>query len=242
MRILITGASRGIGAATARGLSGPGTDLLLHAHTHLSEARELAAELAAAGTRSTVLAADLAREDEVDRLAAEVASGGPMLDAVVHNAGTYPRVSFESMSDAEFTECLAANLLGPARLTRRLLPLLRRASRGRIVFVSSVLAFTGSAHGAHYAAAKAGIVGLARSLARELAPSITVNVVAPGAIDTAILGGDTPAQRAERSARIPLGRVGTPEEVAAGIVYLLSPGASYITGTVLHVNGGAFLG
>ena len=131
---------------------------------------------------------------------------------------------------------------GRLEMTRRLLPQLRRARSGRLVFVSSVLAFTGSTHGAHYAAAKAGIIGLARSLARELAPTITVNVVAPGAIDTAILAADTPAQRAERSTRIPLGRVGTPEEVADAISYLISPRASYITGTVLHVNGGAFLG
>ena len=121
-----------------------------------------------------------------------------------------------------------------------MLPLLRKASPSpaRVVLVSSILAFNGSAHGADYAASKAGILGLARSLARELAPGITVNVVAPGSIDTAILAEDTPAQREARGRQIPLGRVGSPEEVARVVAFLTSPDANYMTGTTVHVNGG----
>ncbi|MHB8352535.1 MAG: SDR family oxidoreductase [Thermoplasmata archaeon] len=239
VRALITGASQGIGRATARRLAGPGSELLLGCRTHLAAAEELARELTARGGQATALAADLGVATDVDRLAEETGRRFRGLDALVLNAGSYPRVAFDAMTDEEFDRCLAVNLTGPARLTRRLLPLLRSSSSGaRIVCVASILAFTGSRRGAHYAAAKAGLIGLARSLALELAPSITVNVVAPGSIDTAILASDTPERRAAREAEIPLGRVGTAEEVAEAIGFLLSPAASYITGTTVHVNGG----
>jgi 3-oxoacyl-[acyl-carrier protein] reductase len=242
VRALITGASRGIGRATARKLAGPGVELALHYHDHGSELRALADELTARGARCQVVRGDLGIGGEVDAIAEEVARGGEALDVLIHNAGRYPRAAFDELSAEEFETCVRENLLGPARLTRGLLPLLRKATSARIVFVSSVLAFTGSGHGAHYAAAKAGVVGLARSLARELAPSIAVNVVAPGPIDTAILAGDTPEQRRAREAELPLRRVGRPEEVADVIAFLASPSASYITGTVVHANGGAYLG
>lgn len=239
MRVLITGASQGIGRATARRLAGPGVELLLGCHRHRAAAEDLARELAGLGATAAVVAADLAVGTEVDRLADEVARHFRGLDALVLNAGHYPRGAFETMTDDEFDRCVAENLTGPARLTRRLLPLLRAADHGaRLVCVSSILAFTGSRRGAHYAAAKAGLVGLARSLALELAPSITVNVVAPGAIDTAILASDSPERRAAREAEIPLGRIGTAEEVAEAIAFLLAPTSGYITGTTLHVNGG----
>lgn len=242
MRILITGASRGIGRATARALAGADRELALHYRSHREELERTVREVERIGPRPIVLAGDLGRPSEVDAMARDLAARWDRLDAVVHNAGSYPRARFEELSDEEFESCVRTNLLGPARLTRQLLPLLRAAPAGRIVFLSSVLAFTGSRHGAHYAAAKAGIVGLARSLAIELGPRITVNVVAPGPIDTDILAGDSPAARRERESRIPLGRVGQPEEVAGTIAYLLSPSAAYVTGAVLHANGGAFIG
>jgi 3-oxoacyl-[acyl-carrier protein] reductase len=242
MRIAITGASQGIGAATAARLAGPGVELLLHYHRHRAEAEALAGRLAAAGAAAWCFGADLASPSEVDRLAAALADRWTELDALVLNAGDYPRVPVREMTDEQFDQCLATNLTGPARLTRRLLPLLSRAPAARIVFVSSVLAFTGSTHGAHYAAAKAGLLGFARSLARELAPKIRVNVVAPGPIDTAILASDSPERRRQRGAELPLGRVGTADEVAGTIAFLLGPDASFLTGTTIHVNGGAHLG
>ncbi|MCI4369449.1 MAG: SDR family oxidoreductase, partial [Thermoplasmata archaeon] len=154
----------------------------------------------------------------------------------------YPRRPFASITDAEWLDCFRVNVFGAVGLTRRLLPLLERSTSGRVVFVSSVLAFTGSRHGAHYAGSKAALLGIARSLARELAPRITVNVVAPGAVDTAILASDTPELRAERRRAIPLERVAEAGEVAEAIAFLASPAASYITGTTLHVNGGTFVG
>jgi 3-oxoacyl-[acyl-carrier protein] reductase len=242
MRRFITGASTGIGAATARRLAGPGEMLILHYHRHRTEAEALGAELRARGAEVTLEGADLAQPEEVERLADSVSRGERPLDALVLNAGSYPRKAFASITPREFAECLAVNLVAPARLAQRLLPSLRAAPAPRIVFVASVLAFTGSRHGAHYAAAKAGLVGLARSLALELGPKVTVNVVAPGPIDTAILAEDTPEQRAEREARLPLRRIGRPEEVAESIAYLLAPSGGFITGATVHVNGGTYFG
>ena len=118
--------------------------------------------------------------------------------------------------------------------------MLRRALPGpaRVVFVASVLAWNGSEHGADYAASKAGLLGLARSLARELAPTVTVNVVAPGTIDTAIMAHENAQMKAERARRIPMARLGTAEDVADAIAFLTSPAANYMTGTSVHVNGG----
>jgi 3-oxoacyl-[acyl-carrier protein] reductase len=240
-RALVTGASRGIGRATAECLARDGVQLAVHGHTHPDELQTLVDSLDTAPTAFSVLA-DLKAPTGCAALASAVQARWDSLDVLVHCAGVYPRVNFDQLSWSSFEDCLALNLVAPAELIRLLLPQLRRARHGRIVFVSSVMAFTGSAHGAHYAAAKAGLLGLARSLARELAPDITVNVVAPGAIDTAILAGDSPLQRRERERSIPLGRVGTPREVAEVIAFLASERARYITGTTLHVNGGWWTG
>ncbi len=239
-RVLITGAGTGIGAATARVLARRGDELALHHHLHRSEAESLAKELVAAGGRAFTVPGDLTSTKDLDRMVQTLGSHFPSLEGLVLNAGAYPRTALEKISDEQFEATVRLNLFSPFALTRRLLPLLRKASPSpaRVVLVSSILAFNGSAHGADYAASKAGILGLARSLARELAPGITVNVVAPGSIDTAILAEDTPAQREARGRQIPLGRVGSPEEVARVVAFLTSPDANYMTGTTVHVNGG----
>lgn len=240
-RAVITGASLGIGRATARRLGRDGAQLAVHGHLHGEELRSLVAQLGGNEQAFSILA-DLSGSAGCAALAEEVTSRWGTLDVLVHCAGAYPRRRFEDLTWDEVGQCFALNVFAPAELTRRLLPLLRRSSRGRVIFVSSVLAFTGSRHGAHYAAAKAALLGLSRSLAKELAPDITVNVVAPGAIDTAILADDSAAQRQERERAIPLGRVGTPEEVADAIAFLASRDAQYITGQTLHVNGGWWTG
>ncbi len=238
MRALVTGASVGIGRETARALARDGMDVAVHFRRHESEAAGLAQELSAGGREAFTVRADLSRPDGAATLAGAVRARWDSLDVLVHNAGSYPRAAFASITDAEWEACLRLNLTAPALLTRELLPLLTRSSAGRVIFVSSVLAVAGSRHGAHYAAAKAGLVGLARSLSRELAPGITVNTVAPGSIDTAILAGDTAEMRAERGRAIPLGRIGTAREVADVIAFLASPNAAYVTGATVHVNGG----
>jgi NAD(P)-dependent dehydrogenase (short-subunit alcohol dehydrogenase family) len=238
MRALVTGSSRGIGQATARLLAARGFDVAVHGHSHLLEAEALASELQARGTTAFVVPGDLASPEGPATIARDLREQWTSLDVVVHNAGAHSRSPFERLGPSEWLDCLQLNLIGPALLSRELLPGLRRSSAGRIVFIASVLASNGSAHGAHCASAKAGILGLMRSLARELAPGITVNAVAPGSIDPEILAGDTPAQRAVRGSAIPLGRIGRPEEVAEAVAFLASPEAAYVTGTTLHVNGG----
>lgn len=242
MRILLTGASGGIGQATARALAAPDRELGLHSHRHPGAARALGHEVERRSRSVHLWSADLGSLAGTRALAEQVASTWDSLDLLVHNAGDYPRQAFADITPETFEACLRTNLLGPAELTRLLLPLLDRAPRPRLVFVSSVLAFTGSTHGAHYASAKAGLLGLARSLARELAPRYRVNVVAPGPIDTAILAGDSPERRRAREAEIPLRRIGTPEEIAGAIAFLAGPGSDYLTGTVIHANGGTYLG
>ncbi|HZY70028.1 MAG TPA: SDR family oxidoreductase [Thermoplasmata archaeon] len=242
VRALVTGGSQGIGRATARRLARDGFEVGVHYHRHRDEAEGLVAEIRSSGGAAFAVGGDLGEPAGVDRVARAVEAEGTSLDALVHNAGEYPRRPFAEVDWAEFERCLRLNVQGPAELTRRLLPSLRGAERARIVFVASVLAYTGSEHGAHYAAAKAALLGLTRSLARELAPGIAVNAVAPGSIDTAILAGDPPERRTLRERGIPLGRIGRPEEVADAIAFLVSPNASYVTGATVHVNGGLYAG
>lgn len=242
MRALVTGASQGIGRATALRLARDGTDVAVHYRTHAADAENAVDEIRRMGRDSFTVHADLGDLSSVPEVTREVRAHWDTLDVLVHNAGSYPRQSFPETSDSDFEEQLRIHAVGPASLTRHLLPLLQRSASGRIVFVSSILAFEGSRRGSPYATAKAAQLGLARSLARELAPGITVNVVAPGAIDTAVLAADSAHQREERVGQIPAGRLGTAEEVAAAIAFLASPSATYITGTTMPVNGGLRMG
>ena len=242
MHALVTGASRGIGRATALQLARDGADVAVHFHSRAAEAQAVADEIRQLGREAFTLRTDLSDLSSIPGLAHEVASRWDTVDVLVHNGGSYPRKSFTEVTDFDFEEQLRLHVVGPAALTRHLLPLLQRSARGRIIFVSSRLAYDGSRWGSAYAAAKAAQLGLARSMARELAPGITVNVVAPGSIDTSIIHGDSPEQRAERNRQIPLHRVGTADEVAAAIAFLASPGAGYITGATIPVNGGLRMG
>ncbi|MGA7922624.1 MAG: SDR family NAD(P)-dependent oxidoreductase [Thermoplasmata archaeon] len=238
MRAVVTGASTGIGRATALGLAADGADVALHCFRHQAECERTAVTIRTMGREAFVVTGDLGKREAVGEVAGAIADRWDTLDVLIQNAGTYPRRPFAEITAEEFESCFRLNVFGAAELTRLLLPLLRRSLASRIVFVSSILAFTGSRQGAHYAASKAALLGLARSLAPELAPQTTVNVVAPGSIDTAILADDSAEQRAERVQNIPLARIGRPEEVADAIVFLASGRAGFVTGTTLHVNGG----
>lgn len=242
MRALVTGASGGIGQATAVALARGGADVAVHYLNHRDEAQATVDRVRACGREAYTIRADLRDLSSISGLAKEIQSHWDSLDVLVHNGGNYPRKTFDDTTDADFEEQLRLHVVAPASLTRHLLPLMKRSASGRIIFVSSRLAYEGSRWGTAYAAAKAAQLGLARSLARELAPGITVNVVAPGTIDTPIIGDDSPAQRAERARQIPMLRIGTADEVGAAIAFLASPGASYITGATLPVNGGSRMG
>jgi len=235
---LVTGASKGIGAATARRLAHDGFDVVVHYHADKEGARRTQEAVRKAKRKSWLVQGDLGAARDLDAVA-DAAGAMRKLDCLVHNAAFYERRSFADMTGQSWINTRLVDLDAPAVLTHLLLPKLARDAS--IVFVSSVAAVRGSKHGAHYAAAKAGLLGLARSLALELAP-IRVNAVAPGYIDTAILAGDTPAKRRERAAEVPLGRLGSPDDVAGAVSFLAGPDARYVTGQVLHVNGGLWMG
>jgi NAD(P)-dependent dehydrogenase (short-subunit alcohol dehydrogenase family) len=238
VRALVTGGGTGIGAATVRRLATDGFDVAVHAHRHARHAEHELGAVRAAGRQGFVVEADLADREGAREVAAAVRAKWDSLDALVLNAGVYDRRAFRATSDEELAACFQVNVFAAFALTRELLPLLERSRSARVVFVSSVLAFLGSEHGAAYASSKAALVGLAGSLAKELAPTVAVNVVAPGSIDTAILAGDSPERRQARVRNIPLGRIGAATDVADAISFLVGPSSSYITGTTLHVNGG----
>ncbi|MBW7922759.1 MAG: 3-oxoacyl-[acyl-carrier-protein] reductase [Rubellimicrobium sp.] len=232
---LVTGASGGIGGAIARALHGAGATVALSG-TREGPLRDLAAEL---GARAHVLPCDLSDAAAVDALpgAAAAATGG--IDILVNNAGITRDQLFMRMSDDDWNTVLAVNLTAAMRLSRAAIRPMMKARWGRIVNISSIVGATGNAGQANYAAAKAGLVGMTRAVAAEVASrGITANCVAPGFIATAMTDKLNEAQQAAILGQIPMGRMGTADEIAAAVLYLASPEAAYVTGTVLHVNGG----
>ena len=232
---LVTGASGGIGAAVARALHGAGATVGLSG-TREDPLNALAAEL---GDRAHVLPCDLSDADAVNALPKRAAEAMGAVDVLVNNAGVTRDNLFMRMSEEEWATVLDVNLTASFRLCKGVLRGMMKARWGRIVNVSSVVGATGNPGQGNYAASKAGLVGMSKSLAYEVASrGITVNAVAPGFVATAMTDKLTDDQKGRIDAQIPAGRMGTPEEVAAAALYLASPEAAYVTGTVLHVNGG----
>ena len=232
---LVTGASGGLGAAIARALHGAGATVALSG-TREAPLQTLAGEL---GTRAHVLPCNLSDHESVEALpkAATGAMGG--LDILVNNAGITRDTLMMRMSDEQWAQVMDVNLTAAMRLMRGSLRGMMKARWGRIVNVASVVGAIGNPGQANYVASKAGLVGLSKALAQEVATrGITVNCVAPGFIATPMTDALTEDQQTTIYARIPAGRMGTPEEVAAAALYLASPEAAYVTGATLHVNGG----
>jgi 3-oxoacyl-[acyl-carrier protein] reductase len=232
---LITGASGGIGGAIAKTLHGAGAQVALSG-TREAPLEALAAEL---GDRAFVLPCNLGDPEAVDALpkAALEAMGG--LDILINNAGITRDQIFMRMKDEEWAQVLDINLTAVMRLCRGVMRPMMKARWGRIINIGSVVGATGNPGQANYAAAKAGLVGLSKSLAYETASrGITVNVVAPGFIATPMTEALTDDQKTAILGQIPTGRMGNAEEIGAAVLYLASPEASYVTGATLHVNGG----
>ena len=232
---LVTGASGGIGAEIARALHGAGAAVALSG-TRLEPLQALAGEL---GARAHVLACDLSDAEAVEALPKRAAEAMGAVDILINNAGITRDNLFMRMSDEEWAAVLNVNLTSTFRLCRGVLRGMMKARWGRIVNISSVVGATGNPGQGNYAAAKAGMVGMSKSLAAEVASrGITVNCVAPGFITTAMTEQLTEEQKARILAQVPAGRMGEASEIAAAVRYLASPEAAYVTGTTLHVNGG----
>ena len=232
---LITGASGGIGGAVARALHAAGAQVALSG-TRGAPLRALAEEL---GARAHVIVANLSDPESIEALAKSALAEMGAVDILVNNAGITQDNLFMRMSDSEWQSVIDVNLGATFRLCRGVLRPMMKARWGRIVNITSVVGATGNPGQANYAAAKAGIVGMSKSLAHEVASrGITVNCVAPGFITTAMTDKLTNDQKSKILTQVPAGRMGTPEEIAAAVVYLASAEAGYMTGATLHVNGG----
>ncbi|EIL98902.1 3-oxoacyl-ACP reductase FabG [Rhodanobacter sp. 115] len=236
--ILVTGSSRGIGRAIAVRLAQTGYDLVLHCRSRRDEAEAVAAEIEALGRHARILQFDISdRAACRAALEADVAEHGAPY-GVVCNAGLTRDGAFPALSDDDWDSVLRTNLDGFYNVLHPLvMPMIRRRQPGRIVCIASVSGLIGNRGQVNYSASKAGVIGAAKALAVELAKrKITVNCVAPGLIDTDMLDEDVPVEEILKA--IPAQRMGTPEEVAAAVQFLLGPDAGYITRQVLAVNGG----
>ena len=232
---LVTGASGGIGGAIAKALHGAGATVGLSG-TRVEPLEALAAEL---GDRAHVLPCNLGDAEAVDGLPKAAAAAMGSLDILVNNAGITRDNLFMRMSDEEWAGVLDVNLTAAMRLCRASLRGMMKARWGRIVNITSVVGATGNPGQGNYAAAKAGLVGMSKSLAYEVASrGITVNAVAPGCIATAMTDKLNDDQKGKILTQIPAGRMGDADEIAAAVLYLASPEAAYVTGSTLHVNGG----
>ena len=239
---LVTGASRGIGRAIALELARQGAVVVGTATTE-GGAAGIGQALAQAGTRGTGRVLNVRDAAQGDALIADIQKELGDVAILVNNAGITRDNLALRMKDAEWDDVLDTNLKAVFRLSRAVLRGMMKARWGRIINITSVVGASGNAGQANYAAAKAGVVGLTKSLARELGSrAITVNCVAPGFIDTDMTRALSQAQRSALLAQIPLGRLGETADIAAAVAYLASPSAGYITGCVLHVNGGMYMG
>ena len=239
---LVTGASQGIGRACALALAAEGATVALAARNeaNLAAVRE---EILAAGGKAEAFALDIASEESIRSCAKSVLERMGTVSILVNNAGITRDGLVLRMKRADWDDVLGTNLTGAFLLTQALLPAMLKNRWGRIINISSVVGRTGQAGQVNYASSKAGLIGLTRSLAREVASrGVTVNAVAPGYIETPMTAVLDEKQREAMMAQIPLGRAGTDTEIGQCVAFLASDAAAYITGHVLDVNGGMFMG
>lgn len=238
---LVTGASRGIGRSIALALGKAGATVVGTA-TRESGAEQISAALKEAGITGCGMALDVTIPEQVDQVLAEVARRYAPITVLVNNAAVTRDNLLMRMKDEEWQAILDTNLTSVFRMSRAVLRGMMKARRGRIISISSVVGLTGNPGQANYAAAKAGMLGFSKSLAREIGSrNITVNVVAPGFIDTDMTRELPQDIKDAMLKQIALGRLGSADDVAAGVVFLASPAAQYITGETLNINGGLYM-
>ena len=233
--VLLTGASGGIGGAIAKALHGAGATVAISG-TRIDPLNALAAEL---GDRVHVLPCNLSDAEAVNALPKQAVEAMGSVDILVNNAGITKDNIFMRMSEDEWAQVLEVNLTSTMRLCKGVIRGMMKSRWGRIVNISSVVGATGNPGQANYAASKAGMVGMSKSIAYEVASrGITVNCIAPGFIETPMTEALNDDQKAAILGQVPAGRMGAADEIGAAVLYLASPEAGYITGTTLHVNGG----
>ncbi len=240
--ILVTGGSKGIGRAICLALAGPDSRIYFNYSSDTAAAAETEKIVAAAGGRAVGIQADVASEAAVQGLFDSLLKEAGGLDVLVNNAGITRDGLVLRMKEQDWDAVMDINLKGTFRCSKLAAKTMLKKRKGRIINISSVVAFSGNPGQANYVAAKSGIIGLTKALARELASrNITVNAVAPGYVETDMTGAMTEKARSSLLTQIPLGRVGMPEDVAEAVAFLASDGAGYITGQVIHVNGGMYM-
>lgn len=241
--IVVTGASRGIGRAIAAGLAGAGREIVVNYNSSPDGARETASLVEAKGGTAHLMQFNVSDPDAVKQAFKEILKAHGRIDVLVNNAGIAQDNLLAVMKPAEWDSVMDTNLKGAFLCSQAVVKPMMRQRHGRIVNVTSVVGVIGNAGQCNYSAAKAGIIGFTRSLAREIVSrNITVNAVAPGFIETDMTLALPEKAREILLTQIPAGRYGAPEDVAAAVGFLASDAAGYITGQVLHVNGGMFMG
>jgi len=239
---LVTGGSRGIGRSAAIALAKRGAHVVINYVSNEAAAREVADLIQAAGGKAELVQFDVGNSESAEKSIADVAKRLGRLDVLVCSAGISIDGLLLRLKDDDFDRILSINVKGAVACARAATKVMMRARTGRVIFLSSVVGEMGNAGQTAYSASKAALLGVTKSMARELASrSITVNAITPGFIDTDMTGALTDEQRASINSSIPLGRTGKPEEIAAAVVYLASDEAAYITGQALRVNGGMYM-
>ena len=239
---IVTGAGQGIGKAIALGMAREGVALVI-ADLNKANAGAVKEEIERVGGKASALYTDISNEESVRGMIDATLNEYGRVDILVNNAGIFPTSPVEAMQEEEWDQVIGTNLVGTFLCSKAVVPHLLAQCSGRIISLTSGRAFQGARHGAHYAASKAGIIGFSKSLALELAPyGITVNVICPGITDTAQpRGHQTEEQIYAQGQRIPLGRIGQPEDLAGPAVFLASDAAGFITGQTILANGGGIM-